>query len=116
MKASLPDLLARIPGPVSERWPLGEHFAVAFRHGSMLLELYAPVGSDPQTPHQRDEIYIIQNGSGEISIGGERHAFKAGDAFFVAAGVEHRFERFSEGFSTWVVFWGPPGGEPEKLP
>ena len=25
----------------------------------------------------------------------------------------HRFEAFSEDFATWVVFWGPPGGEQE---
>ena len=37
--------------------------------------------------------------------------FAPGDAFFVAAGVEHRFENFSTGFSVWVVFWGPSGGE-----
>jgi len=30
---------------------------------------------------------------------------------FVPAGVEHRFEHFSEDFSTWVVFYGPRGGE-----
>jgi hypothetical protein len=32
--------------------------------------------------------------------------------FFVPAGVAHRFERFSPDFATWVVFWGPHGGEP----
>jgi hypothetical protein len=31
--------------------------------------------------------------------------------FFVAAHVEHRFEQFSPDFVTWVVFWGPKGGE-----
>ena len=35
----------------------------------------------------------------------------AGDAFFVAAGVVHQFENFSEDFVTWVVFYGPQGGE-----
>tara|TARA_R110002073_G_scaffold49320_2_gene131727 strand:- start:169 stop:279 length:111 start_codon:yes stop_codon:yes gene_type:complete len=30
---------------------------------------------------------------------------------FVEAGAEHRFENFSEDFSTWVVFWGAEGGE-----
>jgi hypothetical protein len=49
------DLLARLPGPVTDRWPMGE--------------------------------------------------------CFVAAGVPHRFESFSDDFATWVVFWGPRGGE-----
>jgi hypothetical protein len=30
---------------------------------------------------------------------------------FVAAGVPHRFESCSDDFATWVVFWGPKGGE-----
>jgi hypothetical protein len=42
---------------------------------------------------------------------GERHRFIAGTTFFVPAGAEHRFENFSPDFATWVVFWGPKGGE-----
>jgi quercetin dioxygenase-like cupin family protein len=45
--------------------------------------------------------------------GDTRHRFQAGDAFFVPAGQVHRFEHFSDDFVTWVVFWGPPGGERE---
>ena len=30
---------------------------------------------------------------------------------FVPAGMEHRFEDLSEDFGTWVVFYGPAGGE-----
>jgi len=30
---------------------------------------------------------------------------------FVPAGVEHRFENFSDDFATWVIFYGPEGGE-----
>lgn len=33
---------------------------------------------------------------------------------FVPAGMTHRFEDFSADFVTWVVFWGPEGGESEK--
>ena len=29
----------------------------------------------------------------------------------VAAGAVHRFVDFSDDFQTWVVFWGPEGGE-----
>jgi hypothetical protein len=48
MKASLPELLARIPGQPSAQWPAGERYALAFSHGSMSLGFYAPVGRDPQ--------------------------------------------------------------------
>jgi mannose-6-phosphate isomerase-like protein (cupin superfamily) len=42
---------------------------------------------------------------------GERRPFKPHDVIFVPAGMEHRFEGFSDDFQTWVVFWGPTGGE-----
>jgi mannose-6-phosphate isomerase-like protein (cupin superfamily) len=88
-----------------------EPFAVLLRHGTMSVELYAPVGADRQTPHEQDEIYIVASGTGVFSKAGERRSFGPGDVLFVEAGVEHRFEEFSTGFSTWVVFWGPKGGE-----
>lgn len=53
MKSNTADLLPRIPGPVTAKWPQGEPFA----------------------------------------------------------GAEHRFVEFTPDFATWVVFWGPPGGE-----
>ena len=34
-----------------------------------------------------------------------------GTPLFVAAGVEHRFDDFSDDFETWVVFYGAEGGE-----
>lgn len=111
MKTSLFELLSHIPGLPSRQWPEGERYALALSHGSMSVGFYAPVGHDPQGPHQRDEIYIIHAGTGELVIAGEHRAFAPGDVFFVGAGTEHRFENFSSGFSTWVVFWGPKGGE-----
>jgi mannose-6-phosphate isomerase-like protein (cupin superfamily) len=111
MNASLSELLSRIPGQSSVQWPAGERYALAFSHGSMSVGFYAPIDSDPQNPHKRDEIYIIHAGADELLIGGVRRQFSPGDVFFVGSGVEHRFENFSADFSTWVVFWGPAGGE-----
>jgi mannose-6-phosphate isomerase-like protein (cupin superfamily) len=42
--------------------------------------------------------------------GEERVSFHPGDFLFVAAGVSHRFEEFTDDFRTWVVFFGPQGG------
>ena len=36
---------------------------------------------------------------------------ETGDLLFVAAGVEHRFEAFTEDFALWRVFYGAQGGE-----
>jgi mannose-6-phosphate isomerase-like protein (cupin superfamily) len=56
-------------------------------------------------------LYFIQHGTAHLLIGAQRYDCASGDAFFVAAGVEHRFENFSDNFVTWVVFYGAHGGE-----
>ena len=101
--------LDQLPGP------RGERFIELFRHGSLVVELYAPRGNDQQHPHSRDEIYVIASGSGRFLLKGTEGAFGAGDILFVAAGEEHRFVEFTDNFATWVFFYGPEGGEPEKL-
>src|SRR5207237_8477439 len=98
MKATVAELLQRIPGPVTERWPGGERFAVAFRHGSMMVEVYAPIGSDPQLPHIQDELYFVHSGTGTFVVGAERHSFAPGTCLFVPAGVHLRCEVFSQDF------------------
>lgn len=110
-KFSMPGLLAQLPGPATAKWPEGERFMPAFAHGSMKLEVYAPCGHDPQTPHVQDELYLILQGSGELVVEGTVFACMVGDALFVPAGAEHRFRNFSGDFATWVVFWGRDGGE-----
>ena len=111
LKATVNDLRARLPGPRTRNWPEGEQFVEAFRHGSLTVELYAPAGSDPQKPHDRDEVYFVVAGSGDFIVAGERTRFAPGDALFVPAHAEHRFENFSPDFAVWVVFYGPVGGE-----
>jgi mannose-6-phosphate isomerase-like protein (cupin superfamily) len=71
------------------------------------LSLYRPTEPDTQTPHARDEIYVVATGSGTFICEAERSAFRAGDAIFVAAGKPHRFEAFTPDFSVWVIFIGP---------
>ena len=89
----------------------GNRFVELFKHGTLTVELYAPRGHDPQTPHTRDEVYVVVSGTGTFFHGGQRDAFGPGDFLFVEAGLEHRFENFSDDFATWVLFYGPEGGE-----
>ncbi len=86
-------------------------FLDLFSHGSLQVEIYKPEKVDLQQPHTRDEIYVVIAGTGEFLNGDKRMTFGAGDFLFVPAGVEHRFENFTEDFSTWVFFYGPEGGE-----
>jgi mannose-6-phosphate isomerase-like protein (cupin superfamily) len=85
--------------------------SLLLKHASMTLEFYAPRGIDRQTAHTKDEIYIIMAGQGWFRCGPDRFAVNQGDALFVPAGIEHRFEDFSDNFDTWVIFYGPDGGE-----
>lgn len=103
--ATVAEAMGRIPGSG------GERFAKVLEHGSMEVEIYAPRDSDPQTPHTRDELYVVVGGSGEFINGHERNTFGPGDVLFVPAGVEHRFEDFTDDLVTWVIFYGPEGGE-----
>lgn len=105
---SVEEALARLPGAG------GERFAPVLEHGSLLVEIYAPQGVDPQQPHTRDEVYIIVRGSGVFLNGGVRQWFKNGDLLFVPAGREHRFEAFTEDLVTWVIFYGTEGGAGER--
>ena len=111
IRAGLAALLARLPGHASARWPQGEPFVRAIAHGSMSVELYAPQGADLQQPHAQDELYIVERGSAVFRLGEERVDCGPGSVLFVPAGADHRFESFTPGFRTWVVFWGPEGGE-----
>jgi mannose-6-phosphate isomerase-like protein (cupin superfamily) len=97
--------LTRIPGPE------GQRFASIFTHGTLLVEIYAPRGSDPQQPHTRDEAYFVVSGTGDYVCGESRTPFGPSDLLFAAAGVAHRFENFTEDLVVWVIFYGPEGGE-----
>ena len=89
----------------------GREFISLCEHVSLQIEIYRPVMTDRQRPHSRDELYIVISESGYFVNRKERHPFQAGEVLFVPAGVEHRFEAFSSNFATWVVFYGPEGGE-----
>ncbi len=89
-------------------------FATVLSQGSLQVGLYAPSGVDPQTPHTRDELYVVMRGAGWFVNGDTREPFGPGDILHVPAGVQHRFEEFTEDFATWVVFYGSEGGERES--
>jgi mannose-6-phosphate isomerase-like protein (cupin superfamily) len=91
--------------------PAGNLATPIFAHGSLIVELYRPEGSDPQTPHDRDEVYLIARGTAVFFDGVGRVDVGAGAFLFVAAGQPHRFESFSSDFACWVLFYGPVGGE-----
>jgi len=119
-RITLDEALALLPTPG------GKRSATVFEHGTLQVKLYAPRGSDPQSPHTRDELYVVARGEGWFVIGepaGERsgelseerrHRFGANDVLFAKAGTRHRFENFSDDLAVWVMFYGPEGGERDE--
>ena len=107
-RINLDDALNRLPGPQ------GEKSVALFEHGSIVIKLYTPQGTDPQTPHSRDEVYVVARGTGDFFCGGERKPFAPHDVLFVAAGLDHRFENFTADFAVWVIFYGPESGEVDR--
>jgi hypothetical protein len=99
---SLAEALAKGPPPA------GNLAVPQFAQGELEVELYSPQGEDRQKPHDRDEIYVVARGTGQIFDGRRRHPVAPGSFVFVAAGEPHRFEDFSADFAVWVIFYGAP--------
>ncbi|MBI3653336.1 MAG: cupin domain-containing protein [Acidobacteria bacterium] len=104
-RATIEEAMIQLPGPQ------GELYVSVFEHGSLTVEVYVPHQTDLQTPHSRDEAYVVVQGSGEFVNEDQRMGFEPGDFLFAAAGETHRFENFSDDLVVWVLFYGPEGGE-----
>ena|SRR5690349_7593412 len=61
-------------------------------------------GSDPQTPHNEDELYYIVAGRAQFTAGRQTVSVGAGDVMFVAAKEAHRFHNIAEDLEVLVVF------------
>lgn len=76
-------------------------------HSSPGLEVgvYVLVAPEPdrQQPHEDDELYVVLDGRGVLTVEGEAIPLGEGEAVFVPAGAEHQFTGY-EGLSVLVVF------------
>lgn len=86
---------------------LGRLSALVARTADVEVRHYAPLGTDNQTLHDRDELYVVISGRGKFRRGGALVDFAPGDLLYCEAQVAHRFENFSDDFACWVVFFGP---------
>ena len=82
----------------------GQRYVTIFEHGKLELEFYKPLGSDPQKPHTRDEVYFVISGSGWFVRGTGRQRFGPGEVLYLPAGEPHQFEEFTGDFATWAIF------------
>ena len=79
-------------------------------HSSPGLEVgvYVLVAPEPdhQQPHDDDELYVVLEGRGVLTVEGEVTPLTEGQAAFVPAGADHRFTGY-EGLSVLVIFSKP---------
>jgi mannose-6-phosphate isomerase-like protein (cupin superfamily) len=61
-------------------------------------------GTDGQTPHTEDEIYVVTAGRATIESGGERAEVGPGSVIFVPAREVHRFTGVTEDLALLVIF------------
>jgi mannose-6-phosphate isomerase-like protein (cupin superfamily) len=89
-------------------------------HTSPGLEIgvYVLVAPEPdhQTTHPDDEVYVVLEGRGTLTIEGDPMDVREGTAAYVPAGADHRFTGY-EGLSVLVIFARPHElAEPEQRP
>ena len=107
-------LMDHTPAPVSLaaaralRPPEGSRAAEVFRDDHVWIRFAARPTSGPQAPHDRDEFYIVASGTARYRWDGGETMIGPGDMMFAAAHTPHGYDQFSEDFSVWVVFYGPP--------
>ncbi len=106
-RATVTDAMERLPGPA------GERFAEVLEHGSMEVEIYAPRGTDPQTPHTRDELYVVVSGRATFTVEGESFDAPAGTCVLALPG--ERREARAEEPGTTVLVVGAPAGEAYRV-
>jgi mannose-6-phosphate isomerase-like protein (cupin superfamily) len=61
-------------------------------------------GTDPQKPHNQDEMYYVVRGRARMRVGFEDRDVSAGNVIFVEAHAEHRFHDIQEELVVLVFF------------
>jgi mannose-6-phosphate isomerase-like protein (cupin superfamily) len=84
------------------------HFVEQLRVPDLSVGTYSiPAGgTDDQTPHTEDEIYVVTAGRARLVTDDGTADVKPGDVVFVPAGEGHRFVDVVEDLALLVVF-GP---------
>ncbi|WP_030376970.1 MULTISPECIES: cupin domain-containing protein [unclassified Streptomyces] len=79
------------------------------RERNMSVGLYAldAGATDPQQPHQQDEVYYVASGRASITVGLETTQVARGSVVYVPAGVAHKFHHITEDLRVLVMF-SPP--------
>jgi mannose-6-phosphate isomerase-like protein (cupin superfamily) len=83
----------------------GGGYEVVHESRGLELGVYALVAPEPdrQQPHEDDEVYVVLEGSGMLEVEGARVPMRQGQAVFVPAGADHRFDAYEQ-LTVLVIF------------
>ena len=84
---------------------LGGGYEIVHTSPGLEIGVYVLVAPEPdhQEAHADDEVYVVLEGEGALTIEGRERPVREGDVVFVAAGADHRFTGYV-GLSVLVVF------------
>ena len=90
----------------TERAQAGQLYQEFLRVPALSVGVYvlAAGATDPQKPHNEDEVYYVVRGRARMRVGSEEQVVKTGTVILVSAKVEHRFFDISEELEVLVFF------------
>lgn len=89
-----------------QRQQLGKLYLEFLRVPSMSAGVYvlSPGSTDPQKPHNEDELYYVIRGCARMRIGAEEQKVSGGSIIFVEAHQSHQFYDVTEELLILVFF------------
>jgi quercetin dioxygenase-like cupin family protein len=111
---------AQQPAPAFKRTPLQKHeLSARGREGVQVLAEFSPGAAAGRHTHPGEEMGYILEGTLQLEIQGKKPVIlKAGDSFFVPAGVVHDGKNIGKGplkvLATYIVEKGKPVATPAK--
>jgi mannose-6-phosphate isomerase-like protein (cupin superfamily) len=71
-------------------------YEVVFDSPTLEVGVYVLIAPEPDTqePHEEDEIYVVLDGEGVLTVAGQETRLTRWDAAFVGAGTDHRFSAY----------------------
>jgi len=86
--------------------PAGAHWIEHLRVPDLSVGTYSigAGGTDYQSPHTEDEIYVVTAGRAMFEAGEDKVEVGPGSVIFVAAGEVHRFTNVTSDLATVVLF------------
>lgn len=95
---------------LEEQAESGQAYLPFLDEPSMSMGIYSlsEGAGDGQSPHRRDEVYVVLSGEAIIEVDGEDRPVQEGSIVFVGAEVRHRFHTITEDLSVLVFFSSGP--------